>query len=255
MNATLLRSIVIGVVGGLTSGLLGVGGGIVLVPMLGKFLNLDHKRAQATSLAILVFTAFAAAIAYKAIGSVDLGLAVRLAIGAVLGVRLGALESDRVPSASLRRNFGIFMLLIGVRLLIPNLPEGDWLAQPGIAGVLIELVIGFIVGWLSGMLGVGGGVILVPILTLLFGLPQQEAQGVSLFMIVPTSIVGAWTQWRLGAVEKPVVAPVAIASVFAAIGAAAVAHQVPGPILRAIFGLLLLGIGIRMALRPAPARR
>ena len=248
-------SLLVGLVGGVTSGLLGVGGGIVLVPMLGTFLGLDQKRAQATSLAILVFTAIAAAIAYHAIGTVDLAMAASLALGAMLGVRLGAIESNRVPAARLRRNFGIFMLLVGIRLLLPNLPEGAWLAVPGFPGFVIEVAVGFVVGWLSGMFGVGGGVIIVPILTLLFGLPQKEAQGVSLFMIIPTSIVGAWTQLRLGAVEKPIVPPIALASIVGAVAAAAVAHRLPGPTLRFLFGLLLLGVGLRMALRPAPASR
>ena len=119
-------------------------------------------------------------------------------------------------------------MVVGGRLLLTRLPEGAWLALPGVAGIALEIVTGFAIGWLAGLLGVGGGVILVPILTLLFGVPQHAAQGVSLFMIVPTSIVGAWTQLRLGAVEKPIVAPVAIASVVAAVAAAAIAHQLPG---------------------------
>ena len=250
-----MNSILVGLVGGVTSGLLGVGGGIVLVPMLGKFLGLDQKRAQATSLAILVFTAIAAAITYHAIGTVDLAMAARLAVGAIAGVRLGALQSNAVPAARLRRGFGIFTLVVGVRLLLPNLPEGSWLALPGIGGIAVEILVGFAVGWLSGMLGVGGGVILVPILTLLFGLPQKDAQGISLFMIIPTSIVGAWTQLRLGAVEKRLVPPVALASIVGAVAAATVAHQLSGPTLRFLFGLLLVGIGARMALRPAPAAR
>jgi uncharacterized membrane protein YfcA len=245
-----VNAILVGIAGGLTSGLLGVGGGIVLVPMLTRFLRLDQRRAQATSLAILVFTALAAAITYQAVGTVDLRLAGLLALGSVPGVRVGALASSRVPAATLRRGFGVLALIVGVRLLLAHLPEGRWLALPGVAGVALEVAVGFGVGWLAGMLGVGGGVILVPILTLLFGVPQKEAQGVSLFMIVPTAIVGAWTQLRLGAVEKRVVAPVALASVAAAVAAAALANQLPGPLLRRLFGLLLLVIGARMALRP-----
>ncbi len=243
-----LRAALVGLVGGLTSGLLGVGGGIVLVPMLTKFLGLDQKRAQATSLAILVFTASAAAIAYRIAGPVDLRLAGLLALGSIVGVRLGTLFSVGHPAAALRRMFGVFSSVVGLRLLLPNLPQGSWLALPGLSGMAIEVGVGFGVGWLAGLLGVGGGVILVPILTLLFGVPQHAAQGVSLFMIVPTSIVGAWTQVRLGAVEKPVVAPVAIAAVIAAVGAAAVAHMLPGDTLRVLFGVLLVVIGTRMIL-------
>lgn len=246
-----MTAILVGIAGGLSSGLLGVGGGIVLVPLLAKFLHLDQRRAQATSLAILVFSSLAAALTYGALGTVDLRLAALLALGAVVGVRLGALTSGRVPSSTLRRAFGVLALIVGVRLLLEHLPEGRWLALPGMAGMALEVAVGFGVGWLAGMLGVGGGVILVPILTLLFGIPQLEAQGVSLFMIVPTSIVGAWTHLRQGAVEKRLVAPIAIASVIAAIAAATIANQLPGPLLRRLFGLLLVVIGARMVLRPA----
>ena len=245
-----MTALLIGLAGGLSSGLLGIGGGIVLVPLLTRFLRLDQKRAQATSLAILVFTALAAALAYRAAGAVDLRLAALLALGAVFGVRLGALWAHRLPSATLRRAFGLFAFLVGLRLLLVNLPEGRWLALPGIAGMALEVAVGFVVGALSGLLGIGGGVILVPILTLLFGVPQHMAQGVSLFMIVPTSIVGTWTQLRLGAVEKRLVAPIAAASVVAAVAAAAVANQLPAPLLRQLFGLLLVVTGARMALRP-----
>jgi uncharacterized protein len=250
-----VTALLIGLAGGLSSGLLGIGGGIVLVPLLTKFLRLDQKRAQATSLAILVFTALAAALMYRAAGAVNLRLAALLALGAVFGVRLGALWAHRLPSATLRRAFGGFAFLVGLRLLLVNLPEGSWLAMPGIAGMALEIAVGFVVGALSGLLGIGGGVILVPILTLLFGIPQHEAQGVSLFMIVPTSIVGTWTQLRLGNVEKPLVAPIAAASVVAAVAAAALANQLPGPLLRQLFGALLVVTGLRMALRRAPESR
>lgn len=246
-----MKAVLVGLAGGVTSGLLGVGGGIVLVPMLTRFLGLDQKRAQATSLTILVFTALAAAITYGAAAAVDLRLAALLALGSIPGVRVGALASSRVPAATLRRGFGILALVVGVRLLLVHLPETAWFALPGVAGMALEVAVGFGVGWLAGMLGVGGGVILVPILTLLFGVPQHEAQGVSLFMIVPTAIVGAWTQLRLGAVERRLVPPIAIASVLAAVAAAALANQLPAPLLRRLFGLLLLFIGARMALRPA----
>jgi uncharacterized membrane protein YfcA len=245
-----VTALLIGLAVGTTSGLLGVGGGIVLVPLLTRFLHLDQKRAQATSLGILVFTALAAAITYRAAGPVDIRLAALLAVGAIAGVRLGALTSAKVPAAALRRGFGALAILVGIRLLLPNLPEGGWLALPGVAGVAIEIGVGFVVGWLAGMLGVGGGVILVPILTLLFAIPQIEAQGVSLFMIVPTSIVGAWTHLRRGTIERRVVLPIALASVVAAVLAATVANLLPAALLRQLFGLLMLFIGARMALRP-----
>ena len=249
-----MTAFLLGLVTGMTSGLLGVGGGIVLVPLLGRFLALEQKRAQATSLAVLVLTATAAALAYGAVGSVDFGLAARLALGGIVGARLGAKAAHGLPSATLRRAFGVLELLVGLRMLVPGLPAGAWLALPGLAGAALEVASGFVTGALSGLLGVGGGVILVPILTLLFGVPQHEAQGVSLFMIIPTAFVGAWTQLRQGHVVRPLVPPIAVASVVTAIAAAAIAHQLPGQLLRQLFGGLLVAVGASMALRPAPPR-
>ncbi len=250
----IVRAIAIGVAGGLASGLLGIGGGIVLVPLLVHFLGLDQRRAQGTSLAILVFTAFAAAVTYRVAGPVDLARAGWLALGAVMAAPLGARATAGMSNTRLSRAFGAFMIVVGLRLVVTQLPAGAWLDQPGAVGIALDLVTGFAVGWLSGFLGIGGGVVLVPILTLLFGLPQHEAQGVSLFMIIPTSIVGAWTHLRMKNVERKIVLPVAVSSVVAAVAAAAVANRLPGPMLSVLFGALLVVVGARFLMRP-PERR
>src|SRR5262249_10178436 len=98
-----------------------------------------------------------------------------------------------------------------------------------------------------GLLGVGGGTILVPLLTLLFGAEQHLAQGVSLFMIIPTSIAGAWTHARLGHVHWRVVWPVAAASIVSAVLGARLAHVPPATTLRVAFGVLLVWVGGRLA--------
>ena len=117
---------------------------------------------------------------------------------------------------------------------------------------MFEVATGFIVGWLSGLLGVGGGTILVPILTLLFGVEQHHAQGVSLVMIIPTAIAGAWTHLKLGHVDRRIVPPIAAGSVVAAIAAATVAGHLPAATLKICFGALLVWMGARFALQPGP---
>ena len=241
-----LTAIWIGVIGGLTSGLLGVGGGIVMVPLLVRFLHLEQRRAHGTSLAILIFTATAAALTYRAVGRADLGLAAFLAAGAVVAAPLGARATARMSSEGLRRAFGGLLVLVGIRLFLTHLPEGAWLALPGLAGRLTTVAVGTVVGFLSGLLGVGGGVVMVPILVLLFGLPQHDAQGVSLFMVIPTAVVGAWSHVRLGNVERRIVLPVALASVVAAVCGAALANVLHGTTLRYLFGALLLVTGLRL---------
>jgi uncharacterized membrane protein YfcA len=244
-----LTALLIGLAGGLCSGLLGIGGGVILVPLLTRFMGLPQKNAHGTSLAILVFTAIAAATAYAVGGTVDWRMALWLALGASVAAPLGARTASRWEPVRLRRVFGAVMALVGVRLFLIHLPQGSWLHQPGLLGDVYLIATGAVVGWLSGLLGVGGGVILVPILTLLFGTPQVAAQGVSLFMIVPTAFAGAYTHFKLGNVETRLVPPIALASVAAALAGAALAHHVPANALRIAFGALLVWVGLRMALR------
>ena len=243
----MIATVLIGLAGGAASGLLGIGGGVVLVPLLTKYLHMRQQHAHGTSLAILVFTAIAAALTYGATQDVDLALAAWLALGATLCAPLGARMSARMSSQQLRRWFGLLIALVGIRMFLLHLPEGTWLAQPGALGIALAILTGGVVGWLSGLMGVGGGTILVPILTLLFGIEQHHAQGISLFMVIPTAISGAWTHARLGHVERKLVLPIAAASVVSAVAAAALASRLPADVLRVAFAALLVWIGVRMA--------
>jgi uncharacterized membrane protein YfcA len=246
-----IGSILIGLAGGAASGLLGIGGGVVLVPLLTKFRQLPQKVAHGTSLAILVFTAIAAALAYRAHEHIDLLLAAWLALGATLCAPLGARMTTRMTSQELRRWFGLLIVFVGIRMFMLHLPEGRWLAQPGVLGIACAIGTGCVVGWLSGLMGVGGGTILVPILTLLFGIEQHHAQGISLFMVIPTAISGAWTHTKLGNVRRDLVLPIAAASIVSAIAAAVIANRLPAPVLKVAFGALLVWMGSSMAWRPA----
>ncbi len=248
----MISALMIGLAGGAASGLLGIGGGVVLVPLLTRFKGLMQKQAHGTSLAILVFTAIAAALTYRASQHIDLALAAWLAMGATLAAPLGARQSARMSNANLRRAFGVMLVLVGIRLFLVHLPSGEWLRQPGFSGIALEVGTGAVVGFLSGLLGVGGGTILVPILTILFGIEQHQAQGISLFMIIPTALAGAWTHARLGHVDAKIVPPIAAASVVAAIAGATLANRLPAEALRFAFGTLLVWMGSRMAWKPAP---
>ena len=158
--------------------------------------------------------------------------------------------TTRMTAKELRRWFGLLIVFVGIRMFMLHLPEGTWLAQPGALGIVFAVLTGCVVGWLSGLMGVGGGTILVPILTLLFGIEQHHAQGISLFMVIPTAISGGWTHFKLGNVEKKLVLPIAAASVVSAVAAAYVANLLPAPVLKVAFGALLVWVGTRMAWKP-----
>jgi uncharacterized membrane protein YfcA len=111
------------------------------------------------------------------------------------------------------------------------------------------VVLGLFAGTLAATLGVGGGIIFVPVLVSVFGFTQLDAQGTSLAIIVPTAIVGMVTHAKAGRVNWPVVAVVGGAGVFAAFGGATLAQSMNEDLLTKIFAVVLAILAVRMGLR------
>lgn len=105
---------------------------------------------------------------------------------------------------------------------------------------------GLLIGGLSGLIGIGGGVLLVPLLVIGFGFSQQVAQGTSLAALIPTSIVGAVTHQRQGNLDLRAGVAMGLAGMVGAAGAALVAQHLHGKILERLFGLLLLFAAYRL---------
>ena len=117
-RARALATIGIGAAAGAASGLLGVGGGIVMVPLLVTLTGFGQHRAHATSLAAIVPIAAVGAITYAVDGSVEYGVAALLAAGALVGAPLGAKLMARSPEAVLKVLFGLLMVAVAVSLLV-----------------------------------------------------------------------------------------------------------------------------------------
>jgi uncharacterized membrane protein YfcA len=114
----LARLIGIGLVGGLFGALFGVGGGIIMVPLLVMLLGLDQRRAAATSLAAILATSVAGSITYAFHGEVKPGAAALVGIPAVLGVLAGTALQQRIPVQKLTYGFALLLAAVGVRLLV-----------------------------------------------------------------------------------------------------------------------------------------
>ena len=110
----------------------------------------------------------------------------------------------------------------------------------------LAVLSGLLIGALSGLIGIGGGVLLVPLLVIGFGFSQQVAQGTSLAALIPTSIVGAVTHWRQGSLDMRAGVAMGLAGMMGAAGAAVVAQHVHGKVLERLFGLLLLFAAYRL---------
>jgi uncharacterized membrane protein YfcA len=241
----------IGLATGVVSGLLGIGGAAVLVPGLVDVLGVSQHRASGTSLFVIVPTAFVSAVVYALSAQTDWGLVVLFSVTAMLGATVGARVMTRVSALNLRRLFGVFLLFVAIRLVVPGAtsPTGvshvHVLAQnPAITAA--EGLLGLFAGFLSGLLGIGGGQVLTPGMVFLFDVPQKVAQGISITFIVPTALSGAYTHYRRGNVLPGVgILLVPCSVVGGVLGAWGAQHAAP-QLLRVGFGLFLLYGSTRM---------
>ncbi|MFZ7104345.1 MAG: sulfite exporter TauE/SafE family protein [Peptococcaceae bacterium] len=107
----------IGVITGIVNGLLGIGGGTILIPAMIFLLGEKQHKAHGTSLAIILPTALISAIIYKYNNYLDLSLSLKVALGAVVGGYIGAKLMNKIPAQSLKKLFGIFMVIAGLRMV------------------------------------------------------------------------------------------------------------------------------------------
>ena len=246
--------VLVGALGGLLSGAFGVGGGIVMVPLLIWLTGMDQRRASATSLLAILPSAICGAIQYGVRGEIHLLAAVLLAAGGIVGAVLGARLLQRLPLALVRWLFIALLVAVAARLmLVPPLRGGevglDWLSDLALVGV------GVLIGVASGLFGIGGGAIAVPVLIALFGFGDLLAKGTSLAMMVPTSISGTVTNLRSGLVDIPAGLVAGVAAVAASFGGVAVAFLLPPQVAGIAFGVFLVAVAIQLSFRAVRAQR
>ncbi|UJP10314.1 sulfite exporter TauE/SafE family protein [Microbacterium sp. KUDC0406] len=184
-----LSYIGIGLGAGLLSGLFGVGGGTVIVPMLVLLLHFDQRRAAGTSLAAIVPTAAVGVVSYAVSGSVAWIPALILALGAVVGAQIGTRLLPRISQRALLWGFVGFIALVIVSLFVIVPSREAELDLTWVTG-LILVAVGVCTGILAGLIGVGGGIIVVPALMLGMGVSDLIAKGTSLLMMIPTAVSG-----------------------------------------------------------------
>lgn len=249
-----LTCIGIGLVAGLMSGMFGVGGGTVIVPLLVLFLHFDQRLAAGTSLAAIVPMATVGVISYAISGAVAWIPALILAAAAVVGAQLGTWLLQRLPQNALRWGFVGFLVVVIVSLffVIPSREAELLLTGISIAGLV---VLGMITGILAGLLGVGGGVIVVPALMLLFGTSDLEAKGTSLLMMIPTAVSGTVGNARRHNVDLLAAALVGAAACVTTAFGAIIATRLDPFAANILFAAFLLFIAVQMALRAYRAGR
>ena len=252
-----LVSLFAGACGGLLSGLFGIGGGIVLIPLLALALNLNQHQAQGITLAAMLLpNGLPAVLHFRSEGiRIPWSLVGQLTLGFVLAVWAGARVACLIPETPLRLGFACLLLGMAVNTFfhkaplarlraegVPMVPPGAW--PWGIA-------IGLAGGLASGLLGIGGGLIVVPLLGWRLRLTQHEAQAASLtLMLAPIGLPGVWVYARSGVgISWVPIVGVAIGFMGGAYAGARVASAIRGPRLRQAFAGLMAFMAVLLVLR------
>lgn len=252
----------IGIVAGFASGLLGVGGGFLIVPLqlfLLKYIGLDTNLAMlialGTSLAIIIPTSLSGAYRHtKELKSI-IKPGIKLGIFGIIGGFIGGRVATVLPGDTIEIIFGFLLLFIAIHNFITINKENK---KAKISFSIINCaLIGLVIGFLSGLLGVGGGMFIIVALTVLLGFSMIEAIGVSSIFIFLTAwggmfsyIVSGWGvntfPYSLGYVSIVNLITIALFSVPCAYIGAKISHDLPEKRLKQVFSIVVLYIGLKM---------
>lgn len=235
-----------GAAAGLLSGMFGLGGGIIIVPGLMFALGMDQRLAHGTSLAGVLPISMASIITYWTHDHINWNVAVWLTVGSVAGALVGARLLAVLPKRTLTLIFVGVLAIAGIRMFFEIDATGTTVITVGTAIALI--VIGFFVGALAAMLGIGGGLITVPIMIIIFHVPPAVAKGTALAVVIPTALSG--TIQNLANKNSDLLAAlmVSVTGIFSAVVGGWVAAQMSAGLSNFLFAVLLIIIAARMLL-------
>ena len=269
----LLVAFVLAIAAGGFGALVGIGGGIVIVPVLTILLHVPIKIAIAASLIAVIATSTAAAAPYIDRGLTDRRVGLVLLVATTAGGVTGGLTAGLLDPRVLAGLFGLILVAVAAQMLRTKPPDdGATLLTNGegaaFTSTFVEPVSGvetpyavrrvgtgvatsLVAGNISGLLGVGGGIINVPTMNLIMGVPLRVATATSTYMLGATAVASANLYYSRGQVDPLVAAPVALGVFLGSRTAARLAHRVRQDILRWIFIVVALVFAAQMFARAA----
>lgn len=251
----------VGLIGGILAGLLGIGGGLVIVPMLvyaftkqGINEELIMHIALATSMASIIFTSVSSFMAHHKRGAVRWDIVRRIVVGILTGTFLGSCIASAMSTKYLKGFFIVFLYAMAIQLLLDKKPKGAR-DLPGKTGMFVT---GNVIGIVSSLVGIGGGSLSVPFMVWC-NVVIHNAIGTSAAIGLPIAVAGTigyiyngWhaanlPQYSLGFVYLPALAGIAAMSILTAPLGVKLAHSLPVKTLKRVFAVLLLIVGTKMA--------
>jgi uncharacterized membrane protein YfcA len=260
------------IVAGLFGALVGVGGGIILVPLLTVALGLDIKHAIAASLLGVIAVSTGAAASYLQSGLIDRRLGLTLLVATAAGGIVGGYAGGLLDARLLAAMFGVVLVLVAVQMLRwRRRPPAELVGEP--VGLEFEssyvepttgeeiayrarrvglgTAISLVAGGLSGLLGIGGGVVNVPTMNLVMGIPIRIALTTSTYMLGATAAASAVIYFSRGLIDPLLAAPVVVGMFIGARIGARLAHRLPQQVLQLIFVGVAGFFAVQMLLRAA----
>ncbi|NJB68145.1 hypothetical protein GGQ74_001818 [Desulfobaculum xiamenense] len=260
MLSSLLLYMVLGAFAGVLAGLLGIGGGLVIVPMLTfsfGWQGVAHEHilhmALGTSLATIIFTSLSSMRAHHGRGAVDWRVFWRITPGILTGTFLGAWVAAQLPTNVLKAFFGVFLYYVSYQMLMGKKPSASR-ELPGSAGIF---GVGNVIGMVSSLVGIGGGTLSVPFLTWC-NMAIHRAIGTAAAIGLPIALAGSLgflinglgvsgrPEWTVGYIYLPAMVGILSMSVLTAPFGAKLAHSLPVSTLKKVFAVLLFVVGTRM---------
>jgi len=247
-------SSVSGAVIGFLSGLIGVGGGEYRAPVLIYALRLSAKFAIAANLLIGLFTVTVSFIRREGwlLPKQVLLISLVMMITSIFGSYLAAHTTKKLKDSFLKRSLGVLLIVASIKVFLDshNFAENFNVST---GALILAAVVGFLIGGLSGFLGVAGGEFRIPALLLLFGMGIKTAGTANLLISIPTVLSGFIKHKKLNHVDKRSLRISVWMGVFSVVGAilgASLFLIIPERILLLILSVMMLGIGIKMTWRP-----
>lgn len=253
--------LVLGAIAGFLAGLFGVGGGLVLVPVLLLMFDAQHFTATmhlalGTAMATILFTSIASMRKHHQHGAVNWQVVRHIAPGILLGTAIGALTASAIPVKGLGIFFALFVYFAAAQILLDKRPHPSR-QLPAFAGMSLA---GTLTGWLSSLVSIGGGTIVVPFL-IWCNVPIRHAIGTAAAIGFPIAVGGTvgyitvgWNSPELpaphlGYVYLPALLWIVLASTLTAPLGAKAAHRMKIELLRKMFAVLLVVLATKLLMK------
>jgi uncharacterized protein len=255
MSEYLIIYLIIGVVAGVLAGMFGIGGGVVIVPALILLANFSITQANGTSLAALLLpVAIFGVISYYRAGLINIKISAFVASGLIIGVIFGSIIALSLPTNILKFIYGLFLLYVSWSFMKPMELWKEYILKrdfirPKIPAEVNDsqyryyfyLIVGIFAGILSGLFGIGGGLVIVPVLIYFLKYDAKKAVGTSLgALLLPVGFPGVILYFNAGQLDFGAAMPVALGLVFGAVIGAKITISLPSLTVKRIYSVFLL---------------